>query len=112
MSDEQNTKTKDGWIEAGGVKNEQWRPEKAGDMINGIYLHKRESVGKHKSNVYLVQKDDNEEPMAVWGGIVLDSRFAEIPEASQIEIEYLGEVQGKTGLYKDYRVFYKPPTEG
>lgn len=112
MADEQNTKVKDGWIEAGGVQNEVWKPEKEGDTIEGVYVQKREGVGKHKSNVYLVQEQGRQEPRAVWGSIVLDARFGEIPEASQVEIEYLGEVQGKTGTYKDYRVLYKPPKEG
>lgn len=112
MSDEQNTKVKDGWVEAGGVQNEVWKPEKEGNQIAGTYTQHREGVGKHKSNVYLLQEDGKDEPTAVWGSIVLDARFGEIPELSQVEIEYLGEVQGKTGVYKDYRVFYKPPKEG
>lgn len=113
MSDEQNTKVKDGWIEAGGVQNETWKPENEGDEIDGVYMQQREGVGMNKSSVYLIQEDGKEEPTAVWGSTVLDARFEEIPLSSQVSIEYLGEVKGKGPKpYKNFRVFYKRPTEG
>lgn len=112
MPDEQNTKVKDGWIEAGSPKNDQWKPEKPGDTIEGIYVQMREGVGMNKSNVYLIQEDDKEEPTAVWGSIVLDDKFSEITQTSLVRIEYLGEIKGKGPKpYKSYRVFYKPPAE-
>jgi hypothetical protein len=112
MSDEQNTKSKDGWIEAGSVQNETWKPESEGDEITGIYTQHRENIGMNKSHVYLIQEDDKDEPTAVWGSTVLDARFEEIPELSQVSIEYLGEVKGKGPKpYKNFRVFYKRPNE-
>lgn len=105
-----NTKD-EGWIEAGMNEQQSWKPEAVGDKIVGIYIARKTEVGINKSNVYVIQEDGKDEATNVWGGTVLDSRFEEIPESSQVSIEYLGEKKGSGPKpYKNFKVMYKPPT--
>lgn len=93
-------------IEAGNSSGESWKPENAGDTVFGTYKAQKNNVGKHNSNVYVIQEDGKDETTSVWGGTVIDGRFEEIPVGSRVKIEYLGEVQGKSAKYKDYKIVY------
>lgn len=92
-------------VEAGNG-GESWKPEKVGDNVFGTYRTMKTNVGKHNSNVYVIQEDGKPETTSVWGGTVIDGRFEEIPVGSRVKIEYLGEVQGKSAKYKDYKIVY------
>lgn len=93
-------------VEAGNGSGESWKPERVGDIIFGTYKAMKTNVGRHNSNVYVIQEDDKDEPTNVWGGTVIDGRFEEIPVGSRVKIEYLGETKGKNATYKDYKIVY------
>jgi len=92
----------EGYMEAGQTGSE-WDETKP---IKGKYTHKKEGVGVHSSNVYIIQTETD--TFSVWGSTVLDTKFQEIPIGSDVYIEFLGKTKGKTGTeYKDYKVLYK-----
>lgn len=100
----------DDFIEAGSSTGETWKPENAGDTIQGTLKTTKTNVGVNNSNIYIIQVDGEDEPTSVWGSAVLDSKFQEIPEGSLVKIEFLGRVKGKSPQpYKDYKVLYKKP---
>lgn len=97
---------KQGFKEA-GASGKSWDGEKP---VRGIYSAKKTNVGKHSSNVYVLEKDGLE--VDVWGSTVLDSKFENIPINSDVMVESLGEATSKTGSkYKDYRVYFKAPVK-
>ena len=71
--------------------------------MEGRYIAKNTNVGKHKSNVYIVETD-NGEKVGVWGGTVIDGRFDKIAIGKKVGIEYLGEKEGKNGMYNNFWV--------
>ena len=92
----------DGFTEAGN-SGESWNEEKP---VMGQYKAKKEDVGPHSSNVYVLATEDGD--VSVWGSTVLDNKFNEIPLGSTVYVESLGKVKGKHGSsYKDYKVMYK-----
>lgn len=93
-------------VEAGSGGGESWKPENVGDVVFGTYRAMKTNVGKHNSNVYVIQEDGKDETTSVWGSTVIDGRFEEIPVGSRVKIEYLGEVSGKSAKYKDYKIVY------
>lgn len=104
MSDEFSNAT-----EAGSASGETWDLEKQPILI-GTYKNRKENVGINKSNVYIIDEDEKDEPTSVWGSTVLDTKFEEIPVGSRVKIEYLGKVKGKAPQpYKDYKVLYVKP---
>lgn len=98
------------WTEAGSGNSKTWDKEK-NNVIQGLYKSKKSNVGPNQSNVYNIQVNGEDEVTGVWGSTVLDGRFEEIPEGSEVRIEYLGTAQGKRGQYADYKVLYKAAPE-
>ena len=86
-----------------GQAGDSW--DKEGEL-NGIYIERKQNVGRHQSNVYIIETADGT-PKSVWGSTVLDTKFQEIPLHSEVWIKCLGEVNGKGGsTYVDYSVEY------
>ncbi|HEA84586.1 MAG TPA: hypothetical protein ENI04_01225 [Candidatus Wildermuthbacteria bacterium] len=85
-----------------------WKPQKEGDMLEGVLMEKKEKVGRNKSNIYTFLSDDDE--IQLWGSVVIDSRLKNIPAdgTEMVRIEYLGEKEGENGMYKDYDIFHRP----
>lgn len=93
----------DGFTEAGN-SGDSWDESKP---VMGVYKAKKEDVGPHSSNVYVLEQEDGES-ISVWGSTVLDNKFSEIPLHSTVYVESLGKARGKNGTsYKDYKVMYK-----
>lgn len=94
-----------------GTAGDSWKPENKGDSIQGIFTGVKTDVGINRSNVYLL-KTEADEPVSVWGSTVLDTKFQEISEGSEVKIEFLGLVKG-TGPkpYKDFEVQYRDAGE-
>lgn len=93
----------DGFTEAGN-SGESWDEIKP---VMGKYKNKKEDVGPHSSNVYVLETEEGES-VSVWGSTVLDNKFSEIPLGSTVYVESLGKTKGKNGTsYKDYKVMYK-----
>jgi len=79
---------------------EVWTHEKKGDVIEGIYLNKKENVGKNKANMYILDVDGKK--MSVWGSTVLDNKMDEVPTGNKIWITFMGIDEDKG--YKNYKV--------
>mgnify|MGYP000870785436 CR=1 FL=1 len=99
------------WKEAGAFDGETWKPEKEGDTLEGLFVKQKSNVGKNNSNMYYIEVEGSEEPTAVWGSTVLDTKFEDIPIGALVRIEYLGKVEGKAPQpYKDFKVYFKEPS--
>lgn len=95
------------WKTAGSA-GDTWKPEKAGDSIQGIFKNAKEDVGINKSMVYQLKVDGVDDLVSVWGSTVLDTKFAEIEIGNEVRIEFLGEKKGKGPKpYKDFQVDYR-----
>jgi|TARA_Y100000296_G_C5176928_1_gene260641 hypothetical protein len=94
------------WQEVNPETSKTW-DEKKDDTIQGVYTGKKENVGVNKSTIYIL--DVKGENIGVWGSTVLDGRFENIKEGTEVKIEYLGYKDAEKGgkSYKDYRVFQR-----
>lgn len=101
------------WTEAGSGSDETWKPEKAGDEVQGKYVKMRDNVGANSSNMYYLEQEaanGDKLTISVWGSTVLDTKFEEIPVGSMVKIEFLGHEKGKGAKpYKNFKVLYKAP---
>ena len=95
------------WKEISVGNTDTWNQE---EPIEGLYVKKLENVGPNDSNQYVIETTDGE--VAVWGATVLDNKFEQIEIGTEVRIEYLGKVKGKTGTqYKDYKVSVRESEE-
>lgn len=92
------------WQEVGSMTDSQWDRVKP---IEGILMEKKEGVGPNLSKLYVLKVKD--ETVGVWGGTVLDTKFAMIPAGWEVRIEPLGKATSKSGKeYSDYKVSKRP----
>ena len=105
MSPEEKAKDNT-WREVNPDTADMWDCEKD-KTIQGVYVAKKENVGKNNSNVYVLNVGDTK--VGVWGSVVLDSRFENIKQGSEIKIEYLGKKKADNGAreYKDFKVYQR-----
>jgi len=87
--------------EIGTELPEVWSPENEGDNIEGVYVKKKENVGKNKANIYILDVDGVKK--SVWGSTVLDDKMDDVAPGDKIKITYLGEEKNyhKYKLEKD-----------
>ena len=81
--------------------------------LEGEFVKKEVGIGPNNSNMYhfLVGGANEQEEVAVWGNIVLDSRLAEVQHGDNIKIVYLGKAKSKRGNeYKNFDVFVEDKT--
>lgn len=76
-----------------------------GDSIEGRYIEKKTGIGDNNSTLYILEKEDGTK-VGVWGGTVLDRKFAEVAKGKMVAIEYLGEKKSEKGgrTYRDFKV--------
>lgn len=91
----------------GGETVDEYFPAKGenfeiGEGVEGRYIEKKTGVGKHKSNVYVLESDGKK--IGVWGSTVLDSKFERVAIGKMVAIAYAGEKEGKNGKYHDFRI--------
>lgn len=82
---------------------EKDHPLEVGDSVEGEYVDRKEKVGRHESNVYIIETKDGER-VGVWGSTVIDKNMENVAVGSQVGFEYAGERTGKNGTYKDFRI--------
>src|SRR3990167_626477 len=87
-----------------------WTPKKAGDSIEGVFKYKKLAVGKNKSDVYVLKKEDGS-AISVWDSAVLSDKMDLIDIGDDIKIIYLGEKEGKERKYHDYKIQINKPIE-
>jgi hypothetical protein len=91
------------WQEAGSSTDEMWDKLKP---IEGLYVQKKENVGKNSSNIYVLEVGDKK--VGVWGSTVIDSKMEQVPLSVIVRFESLGEATSKAGAkYNDFRVQFK-----
>ena len=86
--------------EVGSELPSVWTPKKEGDSIQGIYIRKKENVGKNKANIYILNVDET--MMSVWGSTVLDDKMDHVSVMDEIRITFLGDDEDKG--YHKYKV--------
>lgn len=82
-----------------------------GEVVQGIYKRMKSHIGRNDSNIYELQLGDGR-LVSVWGSQLLDGKFAQIPEGSEVRISYLGIQQPKTPAgraYAGYKVEWAKP---
>lgn len=85
---------------------ESWNFTKDKVLI-GTFIEMKDNVGKHKSKVYTIQKEDGSK-VAVWGSTVLDGRMKNLTTGELVKIEYLGDKPTDRGKdYHDFSVAHK-----
>jgi hypothetical protein len=72
-----------------------WKPEKANDAIEGVFIKAEENVGQNKSILYHIEVDGS--PLAIWGSTVLDIKMSVVKPGNKIKIVYLGKGTQKGG---------------
>ncbi len=103
----QEEKAKDNtWKEVNPEISDMWDCEKD-KTIQGVYVAKKENVGENNSNVYVLTVGNTK--VGVWGSVVLDGRFEQIKQGSEVKIEYLGKKKAEKGgrEYKDFKVYQR-----
>jgi len=83
------------------ISTEEWKPENAGDSIEGKYIRKKECVGRNEANVYYIE--NNKKKYLIWGTTILDDRMEFVNIGDYIMIEYRGTVPSKKG--NDLKLF-------
>lgn len=78
-----------------------WQFEKEGDNIEGELV---DIVAGQYGNNYVLKAPSDEE-FTVFGGTVLNTKFAKIEKGKYVKITYIGEVKSQSGrTYKDFKV--------
>ncbi len=86
--------------EVGTELPELWLPTKKGDSIEGIYMKKKENVGKNKANLYVLEVDGVRR--SVWGSTVLDDKMDDVQIRDIVTITFEGDDIDKG--YHKYKV--------
>lgn len=97
---------KDGFTEVTMEASETWDRK---DVVQGKLVSVKSNIGPNESMLYTLDTANGK--IGIWGSTVLDTKFAGIPNGSEVRIEPQGEVKSeKTGRsYQDFKVFVKPP---
>ena len=93
--------TSDGQQKAWSTKD--WEKNKT---LQGVLTGVRENVGPNQSKIWTIEEPDGNR-IDIWGTAVLDIRLADIPQGSEVKIEYFGsEKNPATGrTYKKFEVW-------
>lgn len=77
-------------------KEELWRPETVGETLTGKYLYKKESMGKYKQTIYIIE-DEIGKLWSVFDCKVLHNLFEYVEEGDFIKITFEGRKYANTG---------------
>ena len=79
-----------------------------GNKISGVYVDKREGVGKNKGVIYVIDTKDHG-LLALWDTKVLSQRFSEVPVGSEVKVTMVEIKESKGGKeYFDFDLKYRP----
>jgi len=101
---EPETQSEEGWEEVGNFWDDMFLFEKPGEFITGIYLTSIDNVGVNASMVHVIEVDDDR--IGIWGGAILDDRFARIQEGWKVAVKYIGdETSRSSGMtFRNFKV--------
>lgn len=106
---------KEGWEEIKTSDAERWCPEKAGDELVGLYVEKRENLGKNHANGYFITNviEGEEKEWLVFGTEDLNRKLEHVPIGYEVGIVFAG-TKPSTPPKKPFKVFkvYKRPAPG
>ena len=86
------------WV---SVQAEVWKPEQAGDFIQGVLLAKEKSTGMYESEAYYIE--NNGKTLVVFGTTVLESRMKLVQVGDVVKIVYKGIEKNKRN--EDMKIF-------
>ena len=72
--------------------------------LDGVYLGSRNAKSKKGNPITFYQFEVGDEKVSVLGGVVLDKQLEEVEEGTRVLVSYLGEKEGKNGVYRNYSV--------
>lgn len=108
-------KESEGWEEIMASDAERWCPEKPGDELVGLYVDKKEDVGKNHANAYFITNiiQGEEKEWIVFGTEDLNRKFEHIPIGYEVGIVFQGSKPSKPPK-KPFKIFkvYKRPAPG
>lgn len=104
-------KESEGWDEIVVPDAERWCPQKEGDQLVGIYVNKKEDVGKNRATVYFIKNEENE--WIVFGTDDLNRKFKQVPLGCEVGIVFKGEkpLRAPKKPFKMFQVFKRQISE-
>lgn len=82
-----------------------------GNVVQGIFVGKKGNIGQNQSTLYEISLADGR-LVSVWGSKLLDGKFDQIPQNSEVRITYLGMQKAKTSggrAYRNFKVEFAKP---
>ena len=73
-----------------------WEYNKDGDLIEGVLVDKKHSLGKNNSSLYTLEVKPSEFVL-VWGSAILDERMGLVNVDDKVKITYKGLGEAKQG---------------
>ena len=78
------------------VEPKTWEYENDGELIEGVLIDKKFSLGKNNSSLYTLETQPGEFTL-VWGSAILDERMTLVKVGDKIKITYKGLGEAKAG---------------
>lgn len=78
------------------VEKALWSPENIGETITGTYLYKKDSIGKYKQTIYIIE-DEIGKLWSVFDCKVLHNLFEYVDEGDFIKITFEGRKYATNG---------------
>jgi len=75
------------------IKPETWTPENPEDFIEGVLINTEFNVGESKSKLYHLEVSEN--PISVWGSVILDKIMLLTKPGDKLRITYKGLAEQK-----------------
>ncbi|MBU2395713.1 MAG: hypothetical protein KKH70_20455 [Gammaproteobacteria bacterium] len=73
----------------------EWKYEKAGDFIEGVFVQVQSNIGPNDSMLYSIETPEGVKN--VWGATILDQRMALVNVGEKIKITYQGKAEARAG---------------
>lgn len=105
MGGTSDNKSDEGWTKVSEF-GEDWDFEK-NPILVGLYVRRKEGVGKNKSVVYTIEDRNTKKSYNVWGSTILDSKMELINPGMEVKIEFtgMGDSDKAVKPYKKFEVF-------
>ena len=65
-----------------------WTPKEDGESLEGVFVRVETNIGPQKSILYHLEAGEN--PISIWGCMVLDQKMAWVKPGDKVKITYLG----------------------
>ena len=80
------------WV---AIEPNSWKPEKEGDSVEGVLVHKKERDGELSPQFFL--ETENEGQVLVWGSAIITQRMEYIKIGEKVRVTYLEMSKNKKG---------------